>query len=97
MGRYKKTLQDAIGSRWFLYMDKQRGLVPFGSVRLSFVVTADGKVHNVRVVEGSNNGTLATISISAVTEASIPPMPPELATMLEGGRIEFVAFDFAQL
>lgn len=97
LGRYTKAMQDAIGSRWFFYMDQQRGLVPFGTVRLSFVVTADGKVHNIRVIEGNNNGTLATISISAVSEASIPPMPPDLAATLEGGRIEVTLFDFAQL
>lgn len=94
LGRYTKALQDAIGSRWYIYMDQQRGLVPFGIVRLSFVVTSDGKVHNVEVVEGNRSGTLATISMAALTEAAIPPMPPDLAATLEGGRIEFTAFDF---
>lgn len=88
MGRYKKMLADAIGSRWYYYVNEQMGLINVGTLEVSFVVKADGKVEKVRVVSNTSNESFASCSVRAIMEAEIPPIPKELAPMLEGNRIE---------
>ena len=88
LGRYKKMLSDAIGSRWYFYVNEQMGLLTMGTVDLRFIVTANGKAQKVQVVRNSSNESFAACSVRAVVEAEIPPIPAELVPMLENGRIE---------
>lgn len=88
LGRYKKMLSDAIGSRWYYYVNESMSLLTPGTLKLSFVVRADGKVEKVRVLSNSSNESFASCSVGAIMEAEIPPIPAELIPMLEGNRIE---------
>ena len=81
-------LSDAIGSRWYFYVNEQMGLLTMGTVDLRFIVTASGKAQKVQVVRNSSNESFAACSVRAVVEAEIPPIPAELVPMLENGRIE---------
>src|SRR5438477_10460818 len=82
LGRYQKFLLDAIGSRWYAFIDRQIDLVTIGTARVVFVVDRSGSVKNLKVVENSSNETLANVCIQAVQEAQLPPMPDDLATTL---------------
>lgn len=88
LGRYKKMLSDAIGSRWYYYVNDQMGLLTMGTVELRFIVTKDGKAKKVQVVRNSSNESFASCSVRAVVEAEIPPIPAELIPMLDNGQIE---------
>jgi outer membrane biosynthesis protein TonB len=88
LGRYKKMLSDAIGSRWYYYVNDQLGLLSVGTVEIKFIVRADGRAEAVRVVRNSSNESFASCSVRAIMEAEIPPIPEELVRTLEGGRIE---------
>lgn len=88
LGRYKKMLSDAIGSRWYFEVNRQMGLITPGTVELQFVVSSDGKAQKIRVLRNSSNESFAACSVGAVMEAEIPPIPKELLPMLENGRIE---------
>lgn len=88
LGRYKKMLSDAIGSRWYFAVNRQMGLLTPGTVELKFIVTSDGKTQKIRVLRNSSNESFAACSVGAVMEAEIPPIPAELIPMLENGRIE---------
>jgi len=88
LGRYKKMLSDAIGSRWYFEVNRQMGLITPGTVELRFVVNADGKAQKIQVLRNSSNESFAACSVGAVIEAEIPPIPKELIPMLENGRIE---------
>jgi TonB family protein len=88
LGRYKKLLSDAIGSRWYYYVNDQMGLLEIGTLEVSFVVRENGKVENIRVVRNSSNESFAACSVQAIMEAEIPPIPKELVPMLANGRIE---------
>lgn len=88
MGRYKKMLSDAIGSRWYYYVRNDMGLLSIGTVIIRFVVRADGKVEGVQVISNSSNETFATTSIRSIIEAEIPPIPPEVASVIDGGKLE---------
>jgi TonB family protein len=88
LGRYKKMLSDAIGSRWYFYVTEQLGLLNVGTVEVRFLVRENGKVERVQVLRNSSNESFAACTVRAIMEADIPPIPKELVPMLEGSRIE---------
>ncbi len=88
LGRYKKQMQDAIGSRWYYYVNDMIDLVNVGTVKISFTIRADGKVEGVRVLSNTSNESLASSSVRAVMAAEIPPIPEEIVGELQGERIE---------
>ncbi len=88
LGRYKKQVADAIGSRWYYHVNSQMGLLDIGTVEIRFQVLPDGKVKAPRVISNTSNESFASVSLAAVVQAEIPPIPPELAGLLENGRLE---------
>ena len=88
LGRYKKMLSDAIGSRWYYYVTEQLGLLNVGTVEVRFLVRENGKVERVQVLRNSSNESFAACTVRAIMEAEIPPIPKELVPMLEASRIE---------
>ncbi len=82
LGRYQKFILDAIGSRWYAFVDRQMDLISIGTTRVIFVVDRSGHVKNLKVVENSSNETLANVCIQSIQDAHLPPMPDELAAML---------------
>ena len=88
LGRYKKMLSDAIGSRWYYYVSDQMGLLNVGTVEVRFVVRESGKVERMQVLRNSSNESFAACTVRAIMEAEIPPIPKELVPMLESSRIE---------
>ena len=96
LGRYKKQVSDAIGSRWYYYVNDAIGLLAVGTVELRFTVTPEGKVEKVEVLRNSSNESFASTSVRAVVDAEIPPIPEQILPMLPGGKIE-VDFTFTIL
>src|SRR2546430_1347730 len=84
LGRYQKFLLDAIGSRWYAFVEQKRDLINIGTTRVVFVVDRDGHVKNLKIIENTGNETLANVCIQAVQDAQLPPMPDDLATTLPG-------------
>ena len=88
LGRYKKQVSDAIGSRWYYYVNSQAGLVGLGTTEVRFTVEPSGKARGARVIRNTSNESLASISIASIVNAEIPPIPPEVAKLLDNGRLE---------
>src|SRR5205809_2846102 len=82
LGRYQKFLLDAIGSRWYAFVEQQIDLISIATARAAFVVDRDGHVKNLKIIENTGNETLANVCIQAVQDAQLPPMPDDLATTL---------------
>lgn len=82
LGRYMKFLLDAIGSRWYAFVDRQIDLISIGTARVVFVVDRSGHVKNLKVVENSSNEALANVCIQSIQEAQLPPIPDDLAATL---------------
>jgi outer membrane biosynthesis protein TonB len=80
LGRYQKFLLDAIGSRWYAFVDRQIDLISIGTTRVVFMVDRSGHVKNLKVVENTSNETLANVCIQSIQDAQLPPMPDDLAT-----------------
>ena len=88
LGRYQKSILDAIGSRWYAFVERQMDLISIGTTRVVFVVDRSGHVKNLKVVENSSNEALANVCIQSIQDAQLPPMPDELASMLPPGGMD---------
>ncbi|MCK9588432.1 MAG: hypothetical protein M0Q93_03590 [Terrimicrobiaceae bacterium] len=88
LGRYKKMVSDAIGSRWYYYVNDQIGLLNIGTVEIRFTVSSDGKAGGIKVLGNTSNESFASVSVNSIIEAEIPPIPDEVAKLLDNGRLE---------
>jgi outer membrane biosynthesis protein TonB len=88
LGRYQKFLVDAIGSRWYAFIDQKRDLINIGTTRVVFVVDRDGHVNNLKVIENTANETVANVCIQSIQEAQLPPIPDDLAATLPAEGLE---------
>jgi TonB family protein len=88
IGRYKKAVADAIGSRWYYYVDERMGLLSIGTVDVNFKVTASGKVTGLRVVRSNGNESLTDCSLRSIMDAKLPPIPPDVVPTIQNGCLE---------
>jgi outer membrane biosynthesis protein TonB len=93
LGRYQKAVSDAIGSRWYYYMNSKMDLVSIGTANIQAEVDAQGHVQKLRVVSNNANEAFANICLQSFQEAHIPPIPPDLIATLPDGRMP-VDFSF---
>ena len=87
LGRYQKAVSDAIGSRWYYYMNSKMDLVSIGTAHIEAEVDAQGHVQKLRVVSNNANEAFANICLQSFQEAHIPPIPPDLIATLPEGRM----------
>jgi outer membrane biosynthesis protein TonB len=85
---YRKQVNAAIGSRWYYYVKERRDLIAFGSVKVTYAITAKGKMVDVRVVMNTSNESLARICEQSIREAEIGPPPEEAQPAMLDGRLE---------
>jgi outer membrane biosynthesis protein TonB len=94
LGRYEKIVIDAIGSRWYAFVDGKRDLASIGTLRVDFNVDRSGKVKGLKITENSSNEAFANLCIQSVMEAQLPPIPEDVASALpaEGLPMEGLSF-----
>jgi outer membrane biosynthesis protein TonB len=94
LGRYEKMVIDAIGSRWYAFMDQQRDMANIGTLRVDFYVDRNGKVKDLKITENSSNEAFANLCIQSVMGAQLPPIPEDVASALpaEGLPMEGLGF-----
>src|SRR5438067_807799 len=61
LGRYQKMLFDAIGSRWYAYVEEKADLIKLGTARISFAVDRHGRVTNLKVMANDSNEAFANV------------------------------------
>ncbi len=88
LGRYKKQLSDAIGSRWYYYTTTNLDKISIGTAKVRFFVSEDGKVEDLEIVSNTSNTIFGTYTLQAILEAEIPELPPDIAATLENNRLE---------
>jgi outer membrane biosynthesis protein TonB len=88
IGRYKKSVADAIGSRWYYYVKERMGLLSIGTVDVSFKVAPSGKVTGLHVVHSNSNESLTDCSLRSIMDAKLPPIPADVARTLQDGCLE---------
>ena len=75
-------MKDAIGSRWYAYMEQRRDMAAIGTLQVRFIIDRTGRVKNLKVVENTANEALANVCIQSIQEAQLPPIPDDLADTL---------------
>ncbi|MEO8439484.1 MAG: hypothetical protein ABI540_04605 [Spartobacteria bacterium] len=85
-GRYKKLLEDAIGSRWYYYTKAKIDLISIGTTSVTFEILGDGTVRNLRMTENTANEAAASIALRSIQETKFPPIPEDLLATLPEGR-----------
>ncbi|HEX8309942.1 MAG TPA: hypothetical protein VF614_01415, partial [Chthoniobacteraceae bacterium] len=90
LGVYQKQLSQSVGSRWHYYRQKRADLISLGETKVSYSITPEGKITNVKVVLNTSNQTFAELCAQSVREAEIPLPPPDVITMMKDGRLEGV-------
>jgi outer membrane biosynthesis protein TonB len=93
LGRYQKAVSDAIGSRWYYYMNSKMDLISIGTAHIYAEVDAQGHLQKLQVVSNNANEAFANICLQSFQEAHIPPIPPDLIAALPDGRMP-VDFSF---
>ena len=101
MAKYRKQVNDAIGSRWYYYIKDKMDLLAFGSVRISFVIDSQGHISRTRVESNTSNSSLASVSVQAIEEAEIgpPPRDPDSGAITEeplDWTLTFTYYPFSQ-
>src|SRR5262249_201592 len=94
LGRYEKILKDAIGSRWYAYVDRKRDLINIGTLQLRFFIDRSGRIKDLKIAENTSNEAFANVCLQSVLEAKLPPIPDDLANTLppEGLEVEGMSF-----
>ncbi len=94
VGRYSKAVSDAIRLVWFARINNAMDVASFGTVKIHFSVDRRGKIVAPRVVSNSGNEALAAVSLEAIMDAAVPPIPPELVPTIEDTDLP-LDFDFS--
>lgn len=79
MGEYKQAVRDAVAKKWHLYRAEKEGTAIWGMIKLTFHVDRNGEVQELQITKNEANATLLDISLRAIRESDLPPMPPEVA------------------
>jgi hypothetical protein len=104
MAKYRKQVNDAIGSRWYYYVrdPKHMQVISAGSAKVSFFIDAEGQVGGITLESNSSNASFAEICTSAVRDAREQikelKLPDDATTPLKDGRLEYsLTFTFYNL
>ena len=88
LGRYQKVLFDAIGSRWYAYVEEKNDLISLGTARISFAIDRKGRVKNLKVISNDSNEAFANVCLQSIIEVQLPPIPEDVASALPPEGLE---------
>src|SRR6266403_239459 len=88
LGRYQKMLFDAIGSRWYAYVEAKTDLISLGTARISFAIDRSGRVRNLKVMANDANEAFANVCLQSILEVQLPPIPEDVANALPPEGLE---------
>ena len=94
LGRYRKAISDAVGSSWYHHIGPRMDMFSLGTIKVLFTIDKDGKARNPRVLSNTSNESFEIVTIESIRAAGIPPIPPDVLPVLDGGRIE-IDFSFS--
>ena len=94
LGRYKARLYRAIGSRWYLEVEQNMGLLAIGSVRVRFYVQSDGTISSLQVIsEDGITEVLRSISLDSIRlSAPFGPFSEAMKGQIGDGFWEEITF-----
>ena len=94
LAAYQKQVNDMIGARWYALVEKERDMIAVGKVTINFRILADGRITNLKIVGNSSNESFANVSIRAVLEPKLPPIPEAVRRQLHQDFIDWDGVNF---
>lgn len=88
LGKYQKAISEAVASRWYMYMEQHSDLPLGGLVRVHFVIQRSGRVGSAEVVSQTGSASLASLSVGAIMDATIPPIPDDVQAIINNTVLE---------
>ncbi len=88
IGKYKRSVEQAISKKWHQYRVDRAQDVTWGSLTVRFNVTPSGGLTNLRVTRNEATTLVTEFSLRAIVDAKIPPMPREVADVLGSSGFE---------
>lgn len=88
LGRYEKAAKTAIASRWYFYVNANRGMLFPGSLTVSLVIQEDGRIRDLELTSNTSNSVFEEVCRKAVMETELPPMPPAVLDALQSGQLD---------
>ncbi len=94
LGRYKSKMYRAIGSRWYIMIDKQMSLLGVGSIKAKFFVQANGVIRDIQIAEDSGQTEiLEKICLRSIRDSGpFEPFSDNLKQQLGEGYWEEITF-----
>ncbi len=88
-GIYMRQVTGAVEKKWHLYVRLARDSVNFGRVRFRFFVDQRGVPQDLKILSDARDADprMRELTLRAILDADIPPIPAELIPELEGGRL----------
>jgi hypothetical protein len=75
---FRRSLYGQIGSAWYRSTQANLDKIAVGKIGIGVTLSPEGKITQLDVLSNTSNKLLEKISLSAIREAQIPPVPPEL-------------------
>lgn len=90
LGRYMRQVTGAVERKWHLYVRLAKDSVNFGRVRFRFYVDPRGVPQDLRILSDARDADprMRELTLRAILDAQIPPIPPDLLPTLEDGRVK---------
>jgi hypothetical protein len=88
-GIYMRQVTGAVEKKWHLYVRLARDSVNFGRVRFRFFVDQRGVPQDLKILSDARDADprMRELTLRAILDADIPPIPAELIPELDGGRL----------
>lgn len=89
-GIYMRQVTGAVEQKWHRYVRLARDSVTFGRVKFRFYVDRNGTPQDLRILSDARDADprMREITLRAILDADIPPIPDELLPELEDGRLK---------
>ena len=82
LGRYEKTVYDAIGLRWYQNVVEKNKSLKIGTVQVEFWVDPSGRVKDLKTIKNSSNEAFANVCLQSILEVHLPPIPADVAAAM---------------
>jgi outer membrane biosynthesis protein TonB len=83
LGRYYRQVTGQVEKKWHVYLHLRRDGATAGYLQIVFYVNKKGKVEGLRVVNSKeSNPILTELTVRAIQDAEIPPMPANVIPSL---------------
>lgn len=88
-GIYMRQVTGAVEKKWHLYVRLARDSVNFGRVRFRFYVDRRGVPQDLKILSDARDADprMRELTLRAILDADIPPIPADLLPELEDGRL----------